>query len=169
MMGECPDFFKVVRMAPLVALVWLLLIKSVQAFFTVDCGIVTVERSDPIVSPGQESSHFHVVAGSDGFSQSATNANLREGTINEFILWHMGDCGRVFSPCTHAKNFFCRYMYFVRREARYECILDSSTVRRSPNCQGTDGASPPTGGCDPTQSLLVCDILQVYHRNRRKI
>ena len=48
-----------------------------------DCGIVTVERSDPIVSPGQESSHFHVVAGSDGFSQSATNANLREGTINE--------------------------------------------------------------------------------------
>jgi hypothetical protein len=52
------------------------------AFFTVDCGIVTIERSDPLVSPGAVSAHTHVVAGSDTFGPSATNAILRQGAIS---------------------------------------------------------------------------------------
>jgi hypothetical protein len=45
----------------------------------VDCGIVTTEKSDPIVSFGQQSSHTHVVAGSAAFGPSATSASLRGG------------------------------------------------------------------------------------------
>ena len=44
-----------------------------------DCGIVTTEKSDPIVSFGQQSSHTHVVAGSAAFGPSATSASLRGG------------------------------------------------------------------------------------------
>jgi len=58
------------------------------AFWTVDCGIVTIERSDPIVSPGTISAHTHVVAGSDTFGPSATNAILRQGT--PFVLCRPG-------------------------------------------------------------------------------
>jgi beta-glucanase (GH16 family) len=48
-----------------------------KAFWTVDCGIVTVEKSDPIVFFGQENPHTHVVAGSAAFGPNATNADLR--------------------------------------------------------------------------------------------
>eukprot|EP00889_Picochlorum_renovo_P002710 jgi/Picre1/29740/NNA_005122.t1 len=51
-----------------------------RAFFTVDCGIVAIERSDPLVFPGAVSKHTHVVAGSDAFGPSATNAILRQGS-----------------------------------------------------------------------------------------
>lgn len=51
---------------------------AVHAFWTVDCGVVTIEKSDPIVSFGQTSAHTHVVAGSSGFGPDATNAILRE-------------------------------------------------------------------------------------------
>ncbi|KAI8113491.1 hypothetical protein M9435_003492 [Picochlorum sp. BPE23] len=51
---------------------------AVRAFWTVDCGVVTIEKSDPIVSFGQTSAHMHVVAGSSGFGPDATNAILRE-------------------------------------------------------------------------------------------
>lgn len=65
------------------ALVMLLITpRFTRAFFTVDCGIVAIERSDPLVFPGAVSKHTHVVAGSDAFGPSATNAILRQGTIS---------------------------------------------------------------------------------------
>ena len=49
------------------------------AFWTVDCGIVTVEKSDPIRFPGQQGPHAHVVAGSSAYGPDATNDLLRGG------------------------------------------------------------------------------------------
>ena len=54
-------------------------VKTSRAFWTVDCGIVTTERSDPIRFFGQQSPHTHVVAGSSAFGPSATNDLLRGG------------------------------------------------------------------------------------------
>jgi hypothetical protein len=51
----------------------------VLAFWTVDCGIVSVEKSDPIRFPGQQSPHAHVVAGSSAYGPDATNDLLRGG------------------------------------------------------------------------------------------
>jgi len=55
----------------------LLQVSPTHAFWTVDCGIVTTERSDPIRFFGQESPHTHTVAGSSAFGPSATNDLLR--------------------------------------------------------------------------------------------
>ena len=49
------------------------------AFWTVDCGIVSVEKSDPIRFPGQQSPHTHVVAGSSAYGPDATSDLLRGG------------------------------------------------------------------------------------------
>lgn len=74
---------KRVKMPSILCAVLVLLVGPclTRAFWTVDCGIVTIERSDPLVSPGAVSSHTHVVAGSDTFGPSATNAILRQGAI----------------------------------------------------------------------------------------
>lgn len=50
-----------------------------QAFWTVDCGIVATEKTDPIRSFGIESSHVHIIAGSSAIGPTSTNADLRGG------------------------------------------------------------------------------------------
>lgn len=50
-----------------------------EGFWTVDCGILTKERSDPLAFPGIESAHTHVVAGSSNFGRWSTNDVLRQG------------------------------------------------------------------------------------------
>ena len=42
--------------------------------FVVNCDPLTIQRSDPIVSPGGMSSHVHVVTGGTGFQQTQSNA-----------------------------------------------------------------------------------------------
>ena len=52
----------------------------VSAFWTVDCGIIAREVSDPIRFPGEISSHTNVVAGSSSFGPLSTNIDLRNGS-----------------------------------------------------------------------------------------
>jgi beta-glucanase (GH16 family) len=69
-----------VRAVPRWALASLLVLLNatrIWAFWTVDCGIVSVEKADPITSFGSINTHTHVVAGSAAFGQNATNADLR--------------------------------------------------------------------------------------------
>lgn len=56
----------------------LLFCRFAAAFWTVDCSILTRERTDPIVAFGKPSSHLHLVAGSSKFSQTSTNDILRQ-------------------------------------------------------------------------------------------
>ena len=41
--------------------------------FNVDCGKLTVQRSDPIVAPGAVSGHVHFVVGGTNFKRTETN------------------------------------------------------------------------------------------------
>ncbi len=51
------------------------LVRSSQAqLFTVNCQPLTIQRSDPIVSPGQLSGHVHAVIGGTNFQQTEPNS-----------------------------------------------------------------------------------------------
>jgi len=54
-------------------------VSLIHAFWTVDCGIVASERTDPIRFFNTESTHVHVIAGSSAIGQNSTNADLRGG------------------------------------------------------------------------------------------
>ena len=58
----------------------LLLLSSLHAVqatdvWTVNCGVLSVQRADPIVSPGIPSSHVHAISGGTAFSKSMTGVN----------------------------------------------------------------------------------------------
>ena len=45
--------------------------------FIVHCKSLTVQRTDPIISPGQLSSHVHAVVGGTGYHMSMSNDDAR--------------------------------------------------------------------------------------------
>ncbi|CAG5137590.1 uncharacterized protein ALTATR162_LOCUS161 [Alternaria atra] len=66
-------------MAPLtsfLAFSQLLALASAQ-FFILNCGKLTVQRSDPIVSPGVPSGHVHAVIGGTAFKRTLSNEEAR--------------------------------------------------------------------------------------------
>ena len=52
-------------------------VSSVQAssVWTVNCGVLTIQRSDPILSVGVASSHVHAVVGGTAFSRNMSDPN----------------------------------------------------------------------------------------------
>lgn len=46
---------------------------SADRLFTVNCNPLTIQRGDPIVSPGKLSSHVHAISGSQAFNLTETN------------------------------------------------------------------------------------------------
>jgi hypothetical protein len=61
------------------ALVLLLLssIHTIQAsdVWTVNCGVLSTQRSDPIVSPGIPAAHVHAISGGTAFNRTMTGVN----------------------------------------------------------------------------------------------
>ncbi|KAH0598695.1 hypothetical protein MHUMG1_03999 [Metarhizium humberi] len=56
------------------------LIAGANAFWRMECpGRVGLARMDPIINPNEASPHAHTIHGSDGFSESATTADLLDG------------------------------------------------------------------------------------------
>jgi hypothetical protein len=58
----------------------LLLLGSIHAVqasdvWTVNCGVLSVQRSDPIVSPGVPSAHVHSIVGGTAFNRTMTGVN----------------------------------------------------------------------------------------------
>ncbi|PNY28907.1 Uncharacterized protein TCAP_01175 [Tolypocladium capitatum] len=72
------------------------LIAGANAFWRMECpGRVGLARLDPIVSPGQVSSHVHAIHGSSAFSENADTPNLLAGdctscrvTQDKSAYWH---------------------------------------------------------------------------------
>jgi hypothetical protein len=65
-------------------LIWTLLAAALavadeRIVFSFECPPVTIERLDPIVTPGAVSGHTHFVCGSSAFGPTATSASLRDG------------------------------------------------------------------------------------------
>jgi hypothetical protein len=108
--------------------------------FTINCASSTVQRSDPIVSPGIASSHVHTVSGGTGFQRtmSATTAQNGKATTCDKIL--------------DRSDYWVPQLYHIRSDGLFEIV----------NFQESVGPSAPR--------LPLCwlnSILQaVYYLNR---
>ncbi|KAM0747632.1 hypothetical protein T439DRAFT_328845 [Meredithblackwellia eburnea MCA 4105] len=69
----------------------------VSAFFRLSCQqALTIERADPIISPGKVASHTHIVSGGSGFSLSASGADLRASQCSSCLVKQ--DMSAYWSP-----------------------------------------------------------------------
>lgn len=84
--------------------------------FTVNCQPLTIQRSDPIVSPGTMSSHVHAVIGGTGFQQtmSATTAPNSLDTTCDKKLDH--------------SNYWQPQLYHERTDGTFELITFQGSV-----------------------------------------
>jgi len=65
-------------------------------------GPLTEGRSDPIVSPGEYSSHVHTVQGGNGFSNSATGESMMKSTCSTAKI--KGDKSAYWMPKVYFKD-----------------------------------------------------------------
>ena len=84
--------------------------------FTVNCQPLTIQRSDPIVSPGTMSGHVHAVIGGTGFQQtmSATTAPDSSDTTCDKKLDH--------------SNYWQPQLYHERTDGTFELITFQGSV-----------------------------------------
>ncbi|KAF4629203.1 hypothetical protein G7Y89_g8945 [Cudoniella acicularis] len=101
---------------------------SVQAIlaWTVNCGVLSVQRSDPIVSPGVASGHVHAISGGTAFQRTMTGPDVsidsKQTTCDKFTdhsnywapqLYHMKNGMFEIVPYTgvnsYYKNYTCSY------------------------------------------------------------
>lgn len=84
--------------------------------FTVNCQPLTIQRGDPIISPGVLSSHVHAVIGGTGFQQtmSQTTAPDSPGTTCDRQLDH--------------SNYWQPQLYHHRSDGQFEPITFQGSV-----------------------------------------
>ncbi|OAQ98100.1 hypothetical protein LLEC1_00784 [Akanthomyces lecanii] len=113
--------------------------------FIVHCKPLTVQRTDPILSPGQLSSHVHAVVGGTGYHMSMSNDDAR-GAQNT-------TCDKALDK----SNYWQPQLYHQHHDDSFELIkllgiaayyidraCDYAPARR--NCRGAQGAiAPPKG------------------------
>ena len=59
-----------IRFIPLLSLLYTASVRADSSAWTINCGVLSIQRSDPIVSPGNASSHVHAIAGGTAFSRT---------------------------------------------------------------------------------------------------
>jgi hypothetical protein len=85
--------------------------------WTVNCVPLTIQRSDPILSPGAASSHVHAVVGSTGFQRTMGNDTARDGantTCNKF---------------TDHSNYWCPQLYSQNPDSTFSIVPFTGGVR----------------------------------------
>ena len=131
--------------------------------FTFSCETLTIQRSDPIVSPGKTADHVHIVVGGTAFQQTMeidmakkaneTTCGVGIDKSNYWIpqLYHrmkngafelMENDGNV---CHHCPVAFCgrqlltaQVVYYLNRACNY--------TEDATSCDGSDGAIAPPAG-----------------------
>ncbi|KAG4437880.1 hypothetical protein IFR05_006640 [Cadophora sp. M221] len=78
--------------------------------WTVNCGVLTIQRSDPIVSPGGPSSHVHAISGGTAFSRNMPG-------INDAVNAKATTCDKY----TDHSNYWCPQLY-NRRDGMFELV-----------------------------------------------
>lgn len=84
--------------------------------FTVNCQPLTIQRSDPIVSPGTLSSHVHAVIGGTAFQQTmgpTTAPNAKDTTCDKKL--------------DHS-NYWQPQLYHERTDGTFELITFQGSV-----------------------------------------
>ncbi|KAK5996302.1 hypothetical protein PT974_03057 [Cladobotryum mycophilum] len=107
--------------------------------FTANCAPLTVQRADPIVSPGVLSSHVHAVVGGTAFALTLSNDQAKNSKATT--------CNRVMDN----SNYWQPQLYHQRRDGKFELVpLQGSAIyyiQRScdyaPGRTNCDGAAPP--------------------------
>ncbi|TQS32076.1 hypothetical protein Golomagni_07618, partial [Golovinomyces magnicellulatus] len=122
------------------------LLQGAQAqLFTVNCAPLTIQRGDPIVSPGTISSHVHIVTGGTGFAFSETNEQARNSKATT--------CDKIDDH----SNYWQPQLYHQRHDQKFELVkmqgnaayyinraCDYAPGRK--NCDGAPAAiAPPKG------------------------
>ncbi|KAM3519547.1 hypothetical protein NHJ13051_007425 [Beauveria bassiana] len=78
--------------------------------FTVNCSPLTIQRGDPIVSPGQISPHVHVVTGGTAFQQTQSNEQARSARATT--------CDKLLDK----SNYWQPQLYHQRHDGRFELV-----------------------------------------------
>ncbi|KEY67800.1 hypothetical protein S7711_04113 [Stachybotrys chartarum IBT 7711] len=118
---------------------------STAQLFTVNCAPLTIQRGDPIASPGQISPHVHVVVGGTAFQLTQSN--------EQAVLANATTCDKVLDN----SNYWQPQLYHQRRDGRFELVrmqgiaayyidraCDYQAGRQ--NCDGTPTAEAPPAG-----------------------
>lgn len=84
--------------------------------FTVNCSPLTIQRGDPIVSPGQISPHVHVVTGGTAFQQTQSNEQARSARATT--------CDKLLDK----SNYWQPQLYHQRHDGRFELVTMQGNV-----------------------------------------
>jgi hypothetical protein len=84
--------------------------------FTVNCSPLTIQRSDPIISPGIASSHVHAIIGGSAFQRtmSATTA------VNAKLT----TCDKKLDK----SNYWVPQLYHIRSDGKFEIVEFQGSV-----------------------------------------
>ncbi|XWW94145.1 hypothetical protein V2A60_002087 [Cordyceps javanica] len=121
------------------------LVTAQGGLFIVHCKALTVQRTDPILSPGELSTHVHAVVGGTGYYMSMSNEEARNA--------HNTTCDKALDK----SNYWQPQLYHQHNDDSFELIkllgiaayyidrtCDYKAGRR--NCKGAQGAiAPPKG------------------------
>jgi hypothetical protein len=99
------------------ALAGLALFEAAEALFTVNCAPLTIQRGDPIVSPGKISSHVHVVTGGTAFQLKQSN----EVAVNAKAT----TCDKILDN----SNYWQPQLYHMRNDSKFELVHMQGNVR----------------------------------------
>lgn len=119
--------------------------------FIVQCGPLTIQRGDPIVSPGQISSHVHAVVGGTAFDLEMSNEDARNSKSTT--------CNKLLDK----SNYWQPQLYHQDRDGKFELIkllgivrLSLSFITALPNIQNQN-AYYIDRTCDYKEGRQNCD------------
>ena len=84
--------------------------------FTVTCDPLTIQRSDPIVSPGEASSHVHVVVGGTGFKRTESNEDATKSKATT--------CNKKLDK----SNYWVPQLYHQKADSTFDIVRMSEGV-----------------------------------------
>lgn len=102
--------------------------------FTVNCSPLTIQRGDPIVSPGQISGHVHIVTGGTNFALTETNEDARnaKATTCDKLLdksnYWQPQLVRTLFLILEREKFLTFLQYHQRHDQKFELVTMQGNV-----------------------------------------
>ncbi|KAL2075415.1 hypothetical protein VTL71DRAFT_358 [Oculimacula yallundae] len=79
--------------------------------WTTNCGVLSIQRSDPIVSPGGPSSHVHAISGGTAFTRNMAG-------IDDAVNAKATTCDKF----TDHSNYWCPQLYHIRDDGMFDLV-----------------------------------------------
>ncbi|KAK2759360.1 hypothetical protein FQN54_002838 [Arachnomyces sp. PD_36] len=109
--------------------------------FTVSCNTLTIQRSDPIVDPGEASGHVHVVAGGTAFQRTMDQDTAKNSM------------GTTCDKDIDKSSYWVPQLYHQTSDGKFEIVENQGNAAYYLNraCNYTSGATE----CDNDQNKIV--------------